>query len=131
MTQHWNDVDHTDCIMVIGGNPAENHPIAFNHMTKAMNILESQGYTLRRVYVIPYRPQDIFGADILATSEKEFKFVQVTNRQYDQRRGDKMKVPMPRWVDRELWVWKDKKDLFYVYDTDGNKLREEFEGPPS
>ena len=37
MTQHWNDIDHTDCIVVIGGNPAENHPIAFNHMTKAMN----------------------------------------------------------------------------------------------
>jgi formate dehydrogenase-N alpha subunit len=36
MTNHWNDIANADCILVIGGNPAENHPAAFGHITKAM-----------------------------------------------------------------------------------------------
>jgi formate dehydrogenase-N alpha subunit len=36
MTNHWNDIANSDYIMAIGGNPAENHPAAFGHITKAM-----------------------------------------------------------------------------------------------
>jgi formate dehydrogenase-N alpha subunit len=36
MTNHWNDVANSDYIMVIAGNPAENHPAAFGHITKAI-----------------------------------------------------------------------------------------------
>jgi formate dehydrogenase major subunit len=35
MTNHWNDVGNSDCILVIGANPAENHPAAFGHITDA------------------------------------------------------------------------------------------------
>jgi formate dehydrogenase-N alpha subunit len=35
MTNHWTDIANSDCILVIGGNPAENHPAAFGHITKA------------------------------------------------------------------------------------------------
>ena len=35
MTNHFNDVANSDCIMVIGSNCAENHPAAFHHIQKA------------------------------------------------------------------------------------------------
>ncbi len=35
MTNHWNDLANSDCILVIGANPAENHPAAFGHITEA------------------------------------------------------------------------------------------------
>jgi len=35
MTNHWNDIQHSDCMMVIGANPAENHPISMKYVQKA------------------------------------------------------------------------------------------------
>jgi formate dehydrogenase-N alpha subunit len=35
MTNHWNDLQYTDCALIIGANPAENHPISFRWLTKA------------------------------------------------------------------------------------------------
>jgi len=35
MTNHWTDIQHTDCALIIGGNPAENHPISFRWLLKA------------------------------------------------------------------------------------------------
>ena len=35
MTNHWIDIGNSDCIMVIGANPAENHPAGFGWVTKA------------------------------------------------------------------------------------------------
>lgn len=35
MTNHWNDLANSDCLMIIGCNPAENHPISFKWITKA------------------------------------------------------------------------------------------------
>jgi formate dehydrogenase major subunit len=37
MTNHWNDIANSDCIMIIGCNPAENHPVSFHWITKAMD----------------------------------------------------------------------------------------------
>ena len=36
MTNHWNDLQYSDVLMVIGANPAENHPIGFRWITKAL-----------------------------------------------------------------------------------------------
>ena len=36
MTNHWNDIANSDCILIIGANPAENHPASFGHITEAM-----------------------------------------------------------------------------------------------
>ncbi|MDP3014515.1 MAG: molybdopterin-dependent oxidoreductase, partial [Candidatus Subteraquimicrobiales bacterium] len=36
MTQQWTDVKNAKAILICGGNPAENHPVAFKHITKAM-----------------------------------------------------------------------------------------------
>ncbi len=35
MTNHWNDIANSDCMLAIGSNPAENHPAAFGHITEA------------------------------------------------------------------------------------------------
>ena len=35
MTNHWNDITNSDCIIAIGSNPAENHPAAFGYITEA------------------------------------------------------------------------------------------------
>jgi len=37
MTNHWNDIANSDCIMIIGSNAAENHPVSFKYVTKAMD----------------------------------------------------------------------------------------------
>jgi len=36
MTNHWIDIGNSDCIMIIGSNAAENHPISFKWVTKAL-----------------------------------------------------------------------------------------------
>ncbi len=35
MTNHWNDIQFADVIMIIGSNAAENHPISFKYVQKA------------------------------------------------------------------------------------------------
>ncbi len=35
MTNHWNDIANSDCMMMIGSNPAENHPAAFGWILEA------------------------------------------------------------------------------------------------
>jgi len=37
MTNHWIDIQHSDVILAIGSNPAENHPISFKYVEKAMD----------------------------------------------------------------------------------------------
>ena len=36
MTNHWTDVANSDVILVIGANPAENHPASYKHIERAM-----------------------------------------------------------------------------------------------
>ncbi len=35
MTNHWADIGNSDCILVMGSNAAENHPISFRWINKA------------------------------------------------------------------------------------------------
>ena len=36
MTNHWIDIGNSDCILIMGSNAAENHPISFKWVTKAV-----------------------------------------------------------------------------------------------
>ncbi len=36
MTNHWTDIGNSDVILIMGSNAAENHPISFHWVTKAM-----------------------------------------------------------------------------------------------
>jgi formate dehydrogenase major subunit len=35
MTNHWNDLANSDCVLIVGCNPAENHPMSFRWINKA------------------------------------------------------------------------------------------------
>ncbi len=35
MTNHWIDIGNSDCILIMGSNAAENHPVSFKWVTKA------------------------------------------------------------------------------------------------
>jgi anaerobic selenocysteine-containing dehydrogenase len=35
MTNHWNDIDNSSCVLVMGANPAENHPACMAHINAA------------------------------------------------------------------------------------------------
>jgi formate dehydrogenase-N alpha subunit len=37
MTNHWNDIANSDCILAMGCNAAENHPASFGHIMKAID----------------------------------------------------------------------------------------------
>ncbi|HQJ09897.1 MAG TPA: molybdopterin-dependent oxidoreductase, partial [Deltaproteobacteria bacterium] len=37
MTNHWNDIQYADVVLVMGSNPAENHPISFKWVNEARN----------------------------------------------------------------------------------------------
>ncbi len=37
MTNHWTDLQNSDCIMIIGSNAAENHPLSFKWVMKAVD----------------------------------------------------------------------------------------------
>jgi len=36
MTNHWTDFQNSDCILIMGSNPASNHPVSFKWITKAL-----------------------------------------------------------------------------------------------
>ena len=36
MTNHWVDFQNSDCILIMGSNPAANHPVSFKWITKAV-----------------------------------------------------------------------------------------------
>ncbi len=36
MTNHWIDFQNSDCILIMGSNPAANHPVSFKWITKAV-----------------------------------------------------------------------------------------------
>jgi len=60
MTNHWVDIKNSDCIMVIGSNAAENHPMSFKWITKA----REHGATL--IHVDPRFNRTSARADIYA-----------------------------------------------------------------
>jgi len=36
MTNHWIDLKNSDCILIMGSNAAENHPVSFKYVAQAM-----------------------------------------------------------------------------------------------
>jgi formate dehydrogenase major subunit len=60
MTNHWTDLKNSDCIMTIGCNPAENHPISFKWIEAAIE----KGATL--IAIDPRYTRTASKADIYA-----------------------------------------------------------------
>jgi len=60
MTNHWIDIQNADCILIMGSNAAENHPISFKWVTKA----QEKGATL--IHVDPRYTRTSAKADMWA-----------------------------------------------------------------
>ncbi len=60
MTNHWIDLRNSDCVLIMGSNAAENHPISFKWVTKA----QEKGATL--IHVDPRFTRTSSKADIYA-----------------------------------------------------------------
>jgi formate dehydrogenase major subunit len=60
MTNHWIDLKNSDCVLIMGSNAAENHPISFKWVTKA----KEAGATL--IHVDPRFTRTSAKADIFA-----------------------------------------------------------------
>ncbi len=60
MTNHWIDIRNSDCILIMGANPAANHPISFKYITEA----QAKGATL--LSVDPRFTQSSAKADLYA-----------------------------------------------------------------
>ena len=58
MTNHWIDIKNSDCILIMGSNAAENHPISFKWVTRA----QKAGATL--IHVDPRFTRTSSKADI-------------------------------------------------------------------
>jgi len=61
MTNHWNDIENSDCILIMGSNAASNHPISFKYVTRAM------GRGAKLINVDPRFTQTSSKADIYAS----------------------------------------------------------------
>ncbi len=60
MTNHWIDFKNSDCILIMGANPASNHPVSFRWVLKA----KERGATV--ICVDPRFTQSASAADIYA-----------------------------------------------------------------
>jgi formate dehydrogenase major subunit len=60
MTNHWIDIKNSDCILIMGSNAAENHPISFKFVT------EAQGKGTKLISVDPRFTRTSSKADIYA-----------------------------------------------------------------
>jgi len=60
MTNHWNDIANSDCILIMGSNAAANHPISFKYVT------EAQARGAKLISVDPRFTQTSAKADIYA-----------------------------------------------------------------
>lgn len=60
MTNHWNDIANSDCILIIGSNAAANHPMSFKYVKQA----QERGAKL--IVVDPRHTRTATHADIYA-----------------------------------------------------------------
>src|SRR4030042_3167835 len=60
MTNHWNDIANSDCILAIGSNCAENHPAAFGY------IMTARDRGAKLIAVDPRYTRTVARADIYA-----------------------------------------------------------------
>jgi formate dehydrogenase major subunit len=60
MTNHWIDIQNSDCVLIMGSNAAENHPISFKWVTRA----QERGATL--IHVDPRFTRTSAKADMYA-----------------------------------------------------------------
>jgi len=58
MTNHWIDIRNSNCMLIIGSNAAENHPISFKY------VLEAQDHGAKLIHVDPRYSRTSSKADV-------------------------------------------------------------------
>ncbi len=53
MTNHWVDIKNADCIMIIGSNAAENHPMSFRWIEEARKPVANGGRNAKLIVIDP------------------------------------------------------------------------------
>lgn len=81
------------------------------------DFLKKKKYFVWKPVRVKFHSQDIFGLfDIIALNKKELKLIQV---QKDRKRPYKVKkifkLPKPRKISYELWVYDNKEKKFKIY----------------
>ncbi|BCX15381.1 MAG: hypothetical protein KatS3mg097_273 [Candidatus Parcubacteria bacterium] len=84
----------------------------------ACELLKNYKYLVWKPIRVKFHSQDIFGLfDIIALNKKELKLIQV---QKDRKRPYKIKqifkLPQPKKIKYELWVYKTNEKKFKIYD---------------
>jgi Holliday junction resolvase-like predicted endonuclease len=84
----------------------------------AFDFLKKRKYLVWKPAKVKFHSQDIFGLfDIIALNKKELKLIQV---QKERKRPYKVKkifrLPKPKKISYELWVYDHKFKKFKVYD---------------
>jgi formate dehydrogenase major subunit len=138
MTNHWIDIKNSDCIMIIGSNAAETHPLAFRWINKA---LENKA---KLIHVDPRFTRTSSKADIYApirsgtdiafiggminyclSKEKYNKeyLVEYTNASFLVDPDFDFKEGLFSGYDREKRVY-DKSNWRFQYNEDGTPKRD-------
>jgi len=60
MTNHWNDLQNTDLALIMGGNPAENHPISFKWLMKARDKRKAKLITVDPRFTRSAKVSDVY-----------------------------------------------------------------------
>lgn len=83
----------------------------------ACDQLKQQEYLVWKPVRVRFHSQDIFGIfDVIALSEKELKLIQVQmNRNRPYKNRNFIKLPKPKKISFELWVFKPEKKQFQIF----------------
>ncbi len=138
MTNHWIDLKNSDCILIMGSNAAENHPISFKWVLKA----KDKGATIIHVdprYTRTSTKSDIYaplrsGSDIpflggmikyILDNELYFKdyIVNYTNAAFVVGKGYSFKDGLFSGFDPKKAAY-DKKQWAFEMDKDGIPKRD-------
>ena len=84
----------------------------------AFDFLKNKKYLVWKPVRVKFHSQDIFGFfDIIALNKNELKLIQVQKQRKRPYKTKKIfKLPQPKKISYELWIYDSKEKKFKVYD---------------
>lgn len=84
----------------------------------AFDLLKKKKYLVWKPVRVKFHSQDIFGFfDLIALNKNELKLIQVQKARKRPYKTKKIfKLPKPKKISYELWVYDDKDKKFKIYD---------------
>lgn len=80
--------------------------------------LKKKKYLVWKPIKVKFHSQDIFGLfDLIALNKKELKLIQVQKQRKRPYKVKKIfKLPKPKKISYELWIYDEKNKKFKIYD---------------